>query len=204
MMPIPVLAFLHFGSVPVWAHSITATGIPTWCPYWYWHFALRFSTSLGTVHYRYWHSVVPVQVLALWHFGPVPVWAHTITGTGVLYCPYWYWHFCTSVQYRYRHSPLPELALKNGARTGTVISALWFSTSKGKVHYRYWHKTMVPVPVLAFCYFHSVSVLARDIIGTGIKKYSTDKGNLCNLVWYQQQYHYWKITIIKLLTAIQS
>jgi hypothetical protein len=100
------------------------------------------------------------------------------------------------------HSPLPELAFKNGARTGTVIFALWFSTGKGKVHYQYWHTTMVPVPVLAFRYFDSVSVLAQDITGTGIKKYSTDKGNLRILVWYQQQYHYWKITIIKLLTAI--
>jgi hypothetical protein len=106
------------------------------------------------------------------------------------------------VQYRYRHSPLPELAFKNGAHTGTVISALWFSTGKGKDNYRDWHTTMVPVPVLAFWYFDSVSVLARDITGTGIKKYSTDKGNLHLLVWYQQQYHYWKITIIKLLTVI--
>jgi hypothetical protein len=61
---------------------------------------------------------------------------------------------------------------------------------------------MVPVLVLAFWYFDSVSVLAREITGTGIKKYSADKGNLRVLVWYQQQYHYWKITIIKLLTAI--
>jgi hypothetical protein len=84
----------------------------------------------------------------------------------------------------------------------TVISALWFSTGKGKVHYRYWHSTMVPVPVLAFWYFGSVSVLARDITGTGIEKSSTDKGNLCVLVLYQQQYHYWKVTILKQLTAI--
>jgi hypothetical protein len=106
------------------------------------------------------------------------------------------------VQYWYRHSPLPELAFKNGARTGTVISALWFSTGKGKVHYRYWHSTMVTLPVLAFWYFGSASLLAWDITGTGIKKSSTDKGNLRILVWYQQQYHYWKITITKLLTAI--
>jgi hypothetical protein len=106
------------------------------------------------------------------------------------------------VQYWYRHSPLPELAFKNGAHTGTVISALLFSTGKDKVHYWYWHSTIVPVPVLAFWYFGSVSVLARDSIGTGIKKSSTNKENLCNLVLYQQQYHYWKITILKLLTAI--
>jgi hypothetical protein len=93
------------------------------------------------------------------------------------------------VQYQYRHSLLPELAFKNGARTGTVISVLWFSTGKGKVHYQYWHTTMVPVPVLAFWYFDSVSVLARIITGTGIKKYSTDLENLRVLVWYQQQYY---------------
>jgi hypothetical protein len=61
---------------------------------------------------------------------------------------------------------------------------------------------MVPVPVLAFWCFGSVSVLAQDITGTGIKKSSTDEGNLRILVLYQQQYHYWKITILKLLTAI--
>jgi hypothetical protein len=106
------------------------------------------------------------------------------------------------VQYQYRHSSLPELSFKNGAGTGTVISALWFSTGKGKVHYRHWHPTLLPVPVLAFRYFDSVSVLAQDITGTGIKKISTNKGILRVLVWYQQQYHYWIITIIKLLTAI--
>jgi hypothetical protein len=106
------------------------------------------------------------------------------------------------VQYQFRHSPLLELAIKNGAHTGTVISALWFSTGKGTVHYWYWHLTMVPVLVLAFWYFGSVSVLARDITGTGIEKSCTNKGNLRVLVLYQQQYHYWKITIIKLLTAI--
>jgi hypothetical protein len=46
--------------------------------------------------------------------------------------------------------------------------------------------------------------LAWDITGTGIKKYSTNKGNLRIMVWYQQQYYYWKITIIKLQTAILS
>jgi hypothetical protein len=61
---------------------------------------------------------------------------------------------------------------------------------------------MVPVPVWAFQYFDSESVLAQEITGTGIKKYSSDKGNLHVMVWYQQQYHFWKITIIKLLTAI--
>jgi hypothetical protein len=44
---------------------------------------------------------------------------------------------------------------------------------------------MVPVPVLAFRYFDSVSVLAWDITGTGIKKISTDKGILHVLIWYR-------------------
>jgi hypothetical protein len=61
---------------------------------------------------------------------------------------------------------------------------------------------MVPVPVSAFWYFGSVSGLARDITGTSIKKFSTNKGNLRFLVLYQQQYHYRKITKLKLLTAI--
>jgi hypothetical protein len=37
---------------------------------------------------------------------------------------------------------------------------------------------MVPVPVLAFLSFGSVSVLAWVITGTGIRKSSTDDGNL--------------------------
>jgi hypothetical protein len=33
-----------------------------------------FSTSMGTVHYRYWHSnMVLILVLAFLHFGSVPV-----------------------------------------------------------------------------------------------------------------------------------
>jgi hypothetical protein len=137
--------------------------------------ALWFSTSIGTFHYCYWHStMVPVLVQAFLHL----------------------------VQYCYRHNLLPGLAFKNGARTGNVISALWFSTGKGKVYYRYWHSTMVLAPVLAFWYFGSVSVLSWDIPGTGIKTSSTNKGNLHVLVLYQQQYHYWSITILKLLTAI--
>jgi hypothetical protein len=61
---------------------------------------------------------------------------------------------------------------------------------------------MVPVLVLAFWYFGSVSALAWVITGTDIKKSSTKKGNLRVFVLYQQQYHYWKITILKQLTAI--
>jgi hypothetical protein len=112
ILPIPVLAFLHLGSVPVQAQSITRIGIQKWCPYQYWHFCtlvqyqyghiplpelgfnngsstsigifvLWFIISIGTGHYWYWHSMVPILVLAFWHFGSVPVWAHSITGTGV-------------------------------------------------------------------------------------------------------------------------
>ncbi len=33
-----------------------------------------FSTSMGTVHYQYWHpNMVPILVLAFLHFGSVPV-----------------------------------------------------------------------------------------------------------------------------------
>jgi hypothetical protein len=49
---------------------------------------------------------------------------------------------------------------------------------KGTVHYWLWHSIVVPVPVLAFWYFGSVSALARVITGTGIKKSSTNKRNL--------------------------
>jgi hypothetical protein len=111
-LPIPVLAFLHLGSVPVQAQSITRIGILKWCPYWYWHFCtlvqyqyehsplpelgfnngsstgigifvLWFIISIGMGHYWYWHSMVPILLLAFWHFGSVPGWAHSITGTGV-------------------------------------------------------------------------------------------------------------------------
>jgi hypothetical protein len=106
------LAFLHLASVPVQAQSITHIGIQKWCPNRYWHFctlvqyqyghiplpelafkndarnsigivAHWFIISFGTGHYWYWHSMVPILVLAFWHFGSVPVWAHYITGTGV-------------------------------------------------------------------------------------------------------------------------
>jgi hypothetical protein len=126
ILPVPVLDFLLLGSLPVQAQPITRIGIQIWCPYRYWHFCtlvqyqyghiplpelgsqhgartgngiftLRFSTGIGTVHYRHWRSVVPVPVLAFWHFGSVQVWAHTITGTGVLYGPVpvlAFLHFC--------------------------------------------------------------------------------------------------------------
>ncbi len=97
-----------------------------------------FSTSMGTVHYRYWHSnIVPLLVLAF-YFGPVPVLARSITGTGIKWCQYRYWHVCILVKYQYLHGTLPVLAF-NGARTGNGIYAFWSTTSIGTVHYRYWH-----------------------------------------------------------------
>ncbi len=63
--------------------------------------------------------MVSVLVLVFVHFGPVPVSALYITGTGIEWCQYQYWHFCPLVQYQYWHGTLPVLAL-NGARTGNV------------------------------------------------------------------------------------
>jgi hypothetical protein len=130
--------------------------------YRYWHpnmvpvlvlasYALWFSTGVGTVHYQYWHSVVPVPVMANMYLESVPVWAHSITRTGIQLCPYQYWHLGTFVQYQYWQGPLPELAL-NGASTGIGIFAVFSNTSIGMVHYRYCHY-LVPIPVLAFWYF---------------------------------------------------
>ncbi len=146
MVPVLVLAYLHFCPIPVLARYITGTGI-TWCPYLYWHlfilvqyqyqhstlpvfalngastgigiFALLSNTSVGTVHCRSWHLTVPVLVSAFMHFGPVPVLAWYITGTGIKWCPYRYWHICTLVQYQYGRGPLPVHAL-NGASAGNV------------------------------------------------------------------------------------
>jgi hypothetical protein len=156
-VPVLVLAFLHLGSVPVLAHTITGTGIQKCCQYQYWHcytlvqyryqhspllvlafnFArtsigistLRFSTGTGTVHYPHWHSkIVPVPVLAFLHFGSVPVWAHSITGNGIQqWFQYRYWNFCTLVHYQYWHGSLLVLAF-NGARSGIGILAIWFSS----------------------------------------------------------------------------
>ncbi len=83
------------------------------------------------------------------------------------WCPYWYWHFCTLVQYQYGHIPLPELGSQHGARTSTGIFALRFSTGIGTFHYRYWH-SVVPVPVSAFRHFGSVPIWAHTITGTGV------------------------------------
>jgi hypothetical protein len=82
MVTVPVLAYLQFCPIPLLAWYITSTAI-AWCPYWYWHFgtlvlnqywhspllvlafngtctsnglyAFMSTTSIGTVHYRYWH-----------------------------------------------------------------------------------------------------------------------------------------------------
>jgi hypothetical protein len=90
--------------------------------------------------------MVPLPVLSFLHFGSVPVKAQSNTGSGIQqWCLYRYLHFVTLVQYQHLHGSLLELALK---------------------------------------------------------KSSTDKGNLRAFVLYQQQYHYWKITTLKLLTAI--
>ena len=104
----------------------------------------------------------------------------------MLLCPYQYWHCCMLVQYQYGHSPLPILAF-NCASTGIGISAFWFSTSMGTVHYWYWHLIMVPVLVLAYLHLGSVPVLAHSITGTGIQK--------CCPYWYRHsctlvQYQY--------------
>ncbi len=97
---------LYFGSVPVWAQYIIGTGIQQRCQYRYWHntlvqyqyghaplpvlasqhgahtgtgiFSLWFSTGTGTVHYRFWHSVVLVTEMANMYLESVPVWAHSI------------------------------------------------------------------------------------------------------------------------------
>jgi ABC-type uncharacterized transport system permease subunit len=120
--------------------------------------ALWFSTSVGTFHYRNWDStMVPVPVLDFLYFDSLSVLARVITGTGIQWRPFQYWHFGTLIQYHYRHVPLPVLVF-NMVRTGNGISALWFSTGMGIVHYRYWHSTMVPVLVWAFFHFGSVLV----------------------------------------------
>ncbi len=139
IMPVLVLALLHlvqyqYGHSPllILAFNCASTGIGI--------SAFWFSTSIVTVHYQHWHSlIVPILVLAFLHLGSVPLLAHTITRTGIQkWCPYRYWHCCTLVHYRYGHSPLLVLAF-NFARTGIGISALWFSTGTGTVHYPHWH-----------------------------------------------------------------
>ncbi len=159
------MANMYLVSVPVWAYSITRTGIKL-CPYEYWHFctfvqyqywhgtlpvlalngastgigifAVLPNTCIGMVHYQYCLYKVPVPVLAIFHILPIPVLARFITDTGIKCCPCLYWHLCFLVQYQYWHGTLLVQAL-NGDRTGIGMFALWSSTSMGMVHYRYWH-----------------------------------------------------------------
>ncbi len=114
MVPVPVLAFMHFGQVPVLARYITGTGIK-WCPYRYWHLCIL-------VQYQYWHGTLPVLAIT-----------GASTSIGIL-APL----SNTSIGIEYWHGTLPVLAL-NGARTGIGIYAFWSSTSIGIVYYRYWH-----------------------------------------------------------------
>ncbi len=118
--PLPVLAFQHCAR--------TGTGI----------FALWFSTGMGTVYYWYWHSIGPILVLANMYLESVPVWAHSITETGIQLCPYQCWHFCTLGQYQYGQIPLLVLTI-NDDHTGIGVYAFWSSTSIGMVQYRYWN-----------------------------------------------------------------
>jgi hypothetical protein len=90
---------------------------------------------MGIFRYWYWHLSLPVPVLAFPHFGSVPVQAQSITRIGIQkWCPYWYWHFCTLVQYQYGHIPLPELGIMNGSSTGIGFFVLWFIISIGTGH----------------------------------------------------------------------
>jgi hypothetical protein len=73
MVPVLVLAYLHLGSVPVLARSITGTGIQNSARTGIGIVARSFSTIMGIVCYWYWHYIVPVPVLALLHLGSVPV-----------------------------------------------------------------------------------------------------------------------------------
>jgi hypothetical protein len=60
--------------------------------------ALWFSTSMGTFHYRNWDStMVTVPVMVFVHFGSLSVLARVITGTGIQWCPFRYWHFGTFI-----------------------------------------------------------------------------------------------------------
>ncbi len=124
-----------FGSVPVWARSITGTGIQKWCLYRYWQYTL--------VQYQYGHG--PLWVLAFKNGAHTRIgiftllfstsMAQSITGTGIQWCLYRYWQFFTLVQYQYGYGPLPILAF-SGAHT-VIGSILWFSASMGTVHYQY-------------------------------------------------------------------
>ncbi len=84
IVPVPALAFLHFGSLPVWSQYITSTGICSLCPYWYWHFCTL-------VQYQYWHIPLPelafkndahtgIDIVARWFSSGMGT---VCTGTGI-------------------------------------------------------------------------------------------------------------------------
>jgi hypothetical protein len=102
--------------------------------------------------------------------------------------PYRYWHCCMLIQYQYGHSPLLLILAFNCATTGISISAFWFSTSMGTVHYQHWHSIIVPVLVLAFLHLVSVPVLAHTITHTGIgidaRWFSTGMGIVHYWYWH--------------------
>ncbi len=78
IVPVPLLAFLHLGSVPVQAQSITGTGIQKWCPYHYWHF-------WTLVQYQYGHIQLPelaFQNGSSTSFGFFVLWFIISIGTG--------------------------------------------------------------------------------------------------------------------------
>jgi hypothetical protein len=126
---------------------------------------------------------VPIPVLAFLYFCPISVLARSITGTGIKWCQYRYWHICSFVQYQYWHGTLPVLPLL-GARTGIGVLVLWFIISIGMVHYRYWH-WMVPVLVSAFMHFGPVPVSTQYTTGMGIKWCPCRYWHFCTLVQYQ-------------------
>jgi hypothetical protein len=106
MVPVLVRAFLHFGSVPVKAQSITGTSIQKWCPYQYCHFCILVQS---------WYRQSSLPVLA-YNYG---------ARTG-------YWHFGTFIQYQYWHGTLLVLALKNTVPI-KGICALWFGTNNNTI-----------------------------------------------------------------------
>ncbi len=110
---------------------------------------------------------MPVPVLAFRYFCPIPVLARYITGTGIKWCQYRYWHICSFVQYQYWHGTLPVPPLL-GDRIGIGILVLLSNASIVTVHYRtgikwfqyrywhicsfvqyqYWHGTLPVLPLL--------------------------------------------------------
>ncbi len=135
---------------------------------------------------------MPIPVLSFWYFCPIPVLAWYITGTGIKWWQYRYWHICSFVQYQYWHGTLPVLPLL-GAHTGIGILVLWFIISIGTVHYWYWH-LMVPVPLMAFMHLCPLPLSAWYITVTDIKWCQNWYWHICMFVEYQ----YWHGTFLVL------